>query len=139
MGASPALDYSGIVQSTIDNLITSSVVIPEQFYGKSNNGLKGGERRLMVALLSDGVQAYVESVTNRAYGKTVNMDAVDWVESFDPSYVFSFDVVCECLGIDPLYLRRGLQKLADEISHGVLTTGVSSVEWKKVRRPRKRL
>ena len=36
-------------------------------------------------------------------------EAVWWIESLDNDYIFSFESVCEALGIDADYLRAGLQ------------------------------
>ncbi len=106
------------------------VILPDHFLASTDGGTKGGERRLMAALLSDGIEAYINQNTGttvesrRQKGK---FNAAEWVEISDDSYVFSFDNVCRSLGINPHYLRLGLTRYLKSTS-----------EWKKIRRPRKR-
>ena len=70
---------------------------------------RGPERALMSALLFDGLQSYVSYVvagTERVRSKY--REAFNWVNKRGSEYVFSFDSVCEALGIDPDFLRYGL-------------------------------
>jgi len=97
--------------------------LPCQFYEQGVEGPLAAEKRLMAALLSDGVEMYLAECRSGTRGI-----ARDWVERSDGSYVFGFDSVCEALEIDPEYLRAGLLRL---------TEGSHSHGWKKIRRPRK--
>lgn len=70
----------------------------------------GPERGLMSALLFDGVQSYLTyclSPSMSSRGKY--FEAYNWVHHQDAEYIFSFDNVCEALGIDADGLRLGLQ------------------------------
>lgn len=117
------------------NLFEPDVVLPSQFDNSSGQGIGGGERKLMAALLSDGIEAYVAHATSTeaSYRRS---EVSDWVETKDPAYVFSFDSVCECLGIDPDYLRMGLSRYVQSI-HEQRKQGRAGSSWKKIRRPRK--
>ncbi len=119
------------------------VMLPSQFMLPDEEGLAGGERRLMAALLSDGIEAYIHQATSRATDlyavarPKVRTDACEWVETPDESYVFSFDNVCECLGINPEYLRLGLLRYI-ETNRALRASGDGgNTAWKKIRRPRK--
>ncbi len=85
---------------------------------------QGPERALMSALLFDGVMNYLSYLTKkgRSCGKRYR-EAYNWVHSDDSDYVFSFEGVCEGLGIDPKALRLGL-----------INASNSSEEWKRSRR-----
>ena len=80
-----------------------------------DDGLDGGyatgpERHLMSAVLFDGVQAYLSfCLCGVDTSKTKYQEAYFWVHNKDPEYVFSFDNVCDALGVDPNGLRLGLQ------------------------------
>lgn len=122
------------------------IMLPEQFNSQDESGVDGGERKLMAAILSDGIEAFMEQVQHfvnsaGSKGGFHKHDAIDWVENKDASYVFSFDNVCTSLGIDPEYLRYGLTRYVQSLKkayrnnltlgeHGEVTT------WKKIRRPR---
>ena len=118
-------------------LFQPDVMLPSQFNGDSEDGIGGGERRLMAALLSDGVEAYIGKVLSQREADPRNSDIKEWVETKDSTYVFSFDNVCSCLGIDPDYLRLGLARyvssIKDKRDHGQRVDMV----WHKIRRPRK--
>lgn len=116
------------------------VMLPSQFLIPDEQGLLGGERRLMAALLSDGIEAYINQSLNEAKGivkrSRLRCDACEWVDAIDDTYVFSFDNVCECLGINPEYLRIGLHRYVDTVRRAH-AGGSTDSAWKKIRRPRK--
>ena len=99
-------------------------VLPSQFFDLGVEGPLAAEKRLMAALLSDGIELFLAELRNGARGV-----GRDWVERSDPSYVFGFESVCDVLGINAGYLRRGLLRYAEN------TAAVQG--WKKIRRPRK--
>ena len=69
----------------------------------------GPERTLMAALLFDGLQSYINyQCAQNEDTKRRFKEAHLWVHSADKEYIFSFENVCESLGIDPGYLRIGL-------------------------------
>ena len=69
----------------------------------------GPERALMSALLFDGVQSYFSYCFARgAANKAKYQEAYYWVTRQNQEYVFSFENVCESLGIDADHLRLGL-------------------------------
>lgn len=67
------------------------------------------ERDLMLAVLEDAVccfQKYVLASDRR--GRILFKEAEGWIFDDDDSGVFSYTNVCDVLGIDRNYLRRGL-------------------------------
>jgi hypothetical protein len=94
---------------SLPSLLEPDTITPEQFYGPRTEGIGGGERRLMAAVLADGVEAYLH-YWKMVSGGFVNADADarDWVDTKNYTYPFSFDLVCQSLGINPSYLRLGL-------------------------------
>ena len=126
-------DYSDALAS----LIEPDILLPSQYNDKSMGGLLGGERKLMAALLSDGIEAYVLQKTSGRKKYMKDIDAECWIEDEDPSYVFSFDSVCECLGINAEYLRQGLHRYIERFEAQKSNGEVSDAVWKKIRRPRK--
>ncbi len=119
-------------------LFEPDVVLPSQFLIPDETGIEGGERKLMAAILSDGIEAYIaQNISGIANSRRIRVDASEWVETKDYSYVFSFDNVCECLGIDPEYLRMGLMRYVRAVSEKSTNDTGSQSAWKKIRRPRK--
>ena len=148
-------DYSNAMSSgsyanadSYSSLFEPDVVLPSQFLASDEQGLSGGERKLMAALLSDGIEAYISQCTSAKYQVAANgvalvakrrgkIDAREWVDTKDHAYVFSFDNVCECLGIDPEYLRLGLGRYVEAINTQRKSGDGPKTVWKKIRRPRK--
>ena len=141
-------DYSSNALSNQSNDFMSSlfepdVILPSQFLSSDEKGLTGGERKLMAAILSDGIEAYIAQTTSpipeqrNPSTRSRKIDAAEWVETQDFTYVFSFDNVCECLGINPEYLRLGLARYVLAIRADRIRGIASQTVWKKIRRPRK--
>jgi hypothetical protein len=69
------------------------------------------ERALLIALLEDAVQIYWKFAGARdREGRERSHEAKDWLFSHDTAWIFSFNNVCELLGLDPDYVRRGLRE-----------------------------
>ena len=84
------------------------------------------EKRLMLAVLNDAIACYQENVfSQRRKNRRLFDDAEEWIVKPDGDGVFCFDNVCETLGFDPEYVRRGLVKWKDQ--H--LRMHSSSVAW----------
>ncbi len=69
-----------------------------------------GERRLMVAVLEDGVLAYLNNAdAPDRRRRALFLEAEAWVESHDASWFYSFANVCAALDLHADHLRRGLR------------------------------
>ena len=137
----------------VSNVFEPDFMLPSQFLVPDEQGLTGGERRLMAALLSDGIEAYIAHLISprASYGVSGDKaesagafagnrgrcDAQEWVDTVDESYVFSFDNVCESLGINPHYLRLGLSRYIACVRAARESGEAPKAGWKKIRRPRK--
>lgn len=86
-----------------------TTVLVEDMVDAGKGYAHGPERALMSALLFDGVQAYMSYVCAADEEvKAKYREAYTWVTAKEREYVFSFENVCEGLGLDPEYLRLGL-------------------------------
>lgn len=66
------------------------------------------EKRLMLAVLEDGVHTYLRlRHVDSAYARRLVSDAREWFAS-DATHPFSFAYICDALNIDPQKLRSGL-------------------------------
>ena len=67
------------------------------------------EKRLMLAILEDAVNCFQDNVlADRGKGKKLFDDVEEWIVEPDGDWIFSFEYICEALGFNPEYLRRGL-------------------------------
>jgi hypothetical protein len=72
------------------------------------------EKRLLLAILEEAVatlQRYVLDDGRR--GRRLYREAEKWVLSDDLSWPCTFRSICDALGIDPVYLRRGVMRWSD--------------------------
>lgn len=71
--------------------------------------IQGPERHLMAAVLFDGVITCLNYAgASGTQGRKRFQEAFGWVCNPGIEYVFSFENVCDCLGLDPAALRRGI-------------------------------
>ena len=92
-------------------LFEPDTILPTQFYAMfKNSQSREPERRLMVAILEDAVSCLLTDLqgSNLRQRKQYE-EAKAWVTTDEESeWIFSFNNICEVLGMDPSYLRRGL-------------------------------
>ncbi len=67
------------------------------------------EKRLMLAILQDAAdcfQKYMFARNDR--GRAIFDQTEQWITEENNDWLFSFESICECLGFDPEYIRKGL-------------------------------
>jgi hypothetical protein len=101
------------VNQDLTFLFEPDVLASSQFHAiLKNSNVSDPERRLMVAILEDAVSCLSKDPRRgpRQQRKAFE-EAHSWVNTDDAGdWVFSFTNVCEMLGFDPAYLRRGLNR-----------------------------
>jgi hypothetical protein len=91
-------------------LLEPDIVTPDQFAGLlRRRSWQDGERRLMAAVLLDGVETFHKhAFAEGEEGRELFAEARRWVEDDHDHSLFAFETVCAVLDIDPAYLREGL-------------------------------
>src|SRR5262249_38149746 len=69
--------------------------------------VRNGTRGLMLAVLEDGIRAYLRSKDQ------AGTEAEYWVNSKWQNWPFSFLTVCSTLGVDPSAARRALHRMRE--------------------------
>ena len=93
-------------------LLSYISVLPEQFYGP-RAGLASGrpEAALMCAVLEDALMCFQQGLVRQGRRvQRIAREAEEWLFSDDPLWPFSFVSICAVLGLEPAYVRRGLQR-----------------------------
>lgn len=92
-----------------------ALVIPEQFYsGVRETSESSGEKRLMFAILDDAVHSLQSYRLSKNRARRDEYDAAKaWVEATDVDWPFSFENICDCLGLDAEFFRDRLVRSDD--------------------------
>jgi hypothetical protein len=103
--------FSQIPQTTKESL-PPAAVLPEQFYtAPESKAVSQGIQALMHAVLDDALWTWKKQfVTNGRKARRLAREAEEWFFSENESWPFSFVNVCEALGLDPAYIRRGIHQ-----------------------------
>jgi|SRR5688572_6233798 hypothetical protein len=124
------VERKAMPMSAIRNLFSSEdsgrlfepdTVLSAQFYANYKGGpYKQPELRLMAAVLEDAISCLTAKVRPATARQLKQFeDAWQWFAAEDDSeWIFSFKNICEALGIDPAYLRRGLIRWATATEPG---------------------
>ena len=98
------------MEERVTSLFQPDTLLPEQYLDTFRRKLHlEPEKKLMLAILEDAVACYQKYLFTRdSKGKALFHEAEEWIEEAGDASVFAFDSVCETLGLDPDYLRRGI-------------------------------
>jgi hypothetical protein len=91
-------------------LFQPDVVLPKQYFDAlKRKKYPTGEHRLLVAILRDAVdcfQKYANATDQKR--RQLYLDAESWIDAAEDQGQFSFNNVCDLLGMNPDYVREGL-------------------------------
>lgn len=95
-------------------LFEPDALMPEQYFaGLGKEAGASNERSLMLAILRDAVECYQKYALARdPHGEDLHRDAAEWIFSREREWPFSFENICDVLGVSPEYIRVGLEPLA---------------------------
>lgn len=102
----------GADNERVTSLFQPDVLLPEEYldtYRRKSH--VEPEKRLMLAILEDAVGCYQKHIDARKpREKTMFQESEEWIFETDSSWLFSFESICEYLGIEPEYFRKRLLK-----------------------------
>lgn len=94
----------------LTRLFEESGCTVSQWHDMHRARVPSGERRLMLAILEDAIAAAgVDPFTSSAKVRALRAEARAWLMSDDRAWLFSFANICDALGFDVDYLRRGVR------------------------------
>jgi hypothetical protein len=104
-------------------------ILPVQFYDRGLVSIQDeGIRRLLGAILEDAVRTFQSGQTikvNRVSKRTAVREAEAWIFEASVRAPFSYNNVCQFLGIDPDALRRGLSEWQQRCKNGGIAEKLS--------------
>jgi hypothetical protein len=86
-----------------------AVVSAQYFEHLRRKTLLDPEKRLMLAVLEDAINCFQYNALLRS-GKRKRLfeESEAWILAGDRNWLFSFENICDVLGINPAYVRQGL-------------------------------
>ncbi|MGH7896032.1 MAG: hypothetical protein ACREQL_15275 [Candidatus Binatia bacterium] len=98
----------------MERLVSPQIMLPEQFVRPARCGAReSAVHRLMLGVLRDAAELYCKACDPRSrVPRRRVQEVLAWFASRDRTWPFSFERICEALGFDPDYLRRGLRRRA---------------------------
>jgi hypothetical protein len=104
-------EFRSTPDAIMENVVGLHQILPSQYFDVSGGHRLTAEQRLMLALLADAINVFQQGATSRATRKRLlYIDAERWImmTAKTAPHAFSFDTVCEALGINSGVLRRRL-------------------------------
>jgi hypothetical protein len=98
----PALTADGMATCTVASISAGG-------YAHASVATRSGEHRLMVAILEDAVSILVKNLSGGIVSRRDFREAGQWLASRDRSLPFGFESICDALGFDSSYIRRGIR------------------------------
>ncbi len=84
----------------------ADIILPSQFF--DDRTPMGGEQKLMLAVMVDAINQLNWNGIGKMRRRQAFAEAAAWVRE-PGAWLFSFETVCDILGIDPVALREHLE------------------------------
>ena len=101
---------SARVDEIVENVFQPDVVAAHEYL--ENHRRKSHlepEKDLMLAILEDAVRCYrAYAFSPASSSRRLHREAEKWLLNNDKRWPFSYANICEVLGLEPFFLRRGL-------------------------------
>lgn len=107
--------------SALNSLFVPELVTPEQYYdSRRDDSPMRPLKRLMLAVLEDALRCFQNNAAAKSGPrKRAFAEAEQWLCNGSGDGPFSFETVCETLGIEPRFLRGGLKQWRERQLAGV--------------------
>lgn len=115
-----------------ENPIEQVILLPIQFF-PSPTGPLSAEKRLMLAVLEDGLKQFHDNKSKRVDSRRARRlfrEMELWLRSSDISWIYSFENICATLGLDADAVREALfreNSLSTKPTHRLVRGGHTQV------------
>jgi hypothetical protein len=103
-------ETAAVLEERLSSLFQPDTLLSAQYFEnfRGKNHLEP-EKKLMLAVLEDAVLCFQNYLFARdSKGKRIFHEAEEWILETDSDWIFSFESICEVLGFNPQYIRKGL-------------------------------
>lgn len=102
------------------SLFQPDILLPAQYFEttRRKNRLEP-EKKLMLAVLEDAIWCFQNCLrAQNKRRKGLFDDAEEWIMEEDADWLFSFQNICDVLGLNPEYMREGLTRWKEKAMSG---------------------
>lgn len=103
--------FYGLDDGLLSRLLVPDAIMPKQYFEDARNDCAMRPiKRLMLAVLEDGLhcfQAYAGA--SRGIRRQIFVETEAWFADRRADGPFAFETICDTLGIDPNFMRKGLR------------------------------
>lgn len=90
------------------------VILPEQLRALRSGPLQS-EKRLLLAIVEDAIHCFQTYIfAHKPSDYRLFQEAEEWINTTHPHWLFSFENICEVLGLSPSHLRSALNQWKEE-------------------------
>ena len=90
-------------------------LLPEQYFSLLGRKPLQGEKRLLLAMLEDAVHCFqTYLLAKKPHERRLFQESEEWCNSTDGLWLFSFENICDVLGINPGRMRNALKEWKEE-------------------------
>lgn len=113
------------MEERVTSLFQPDTLLPEQFLETFRRRIPlEPEKKLMLSILEDAVACYQKFLFAKdGKAKALYREAEEWITDPNEDWIFSFTTVCETLGLDAAFIRRGLIDWRDKAIAAARTPG----------------
>ena len=92
-----------------------TLVVAQYFDNLRRYTLFEPEKRLAWAILEDAIRTFQDNVSaHNRRSERIFRETEQWITESNHDWIFSFENVCETLGLTPEYVRQGLLRWKDK-------------------------
>ncbi len=105
------MESTEVLDETLPGALAPAIVLPTQYWALRNRTCLDGERKLMFAVLEDGVRCYLKNMDARSrQGRILFFEVRAWMEAEGSNGPFSFELLCQEFGMESSRVRNMLKK-----------------------------
>jgi hypothetical protein len=98
------------VDETLPGVFAPRIILPTQYWALRRRTGLDGERKLMFAVLEDGVRCYLKNMDARSrHRRSLFFEVRAWMEAEGNNGPFSFELLCQEFGMDSSRVRNALE------------------------------
>jgi hypothetical protein len=116
------------LEEPLSSVFAPAIILPTQYWALKRGAGLDGERKLMLAVLEDGIRCYLKNMNAKSRRQRILFfEVLDWMKPEGDDGPFSFDLLCHEFGMEGSRVRCALEmRLALAKQRGVPALRASS-------------